>query len=118
MTNNLTVKDPESAPAFDYTLSFTRLQPIQDPIDPVRVKVMLTGKVLVNYHVYHVPILPCVTDFAGVPEIEIPISNSQVDLLPTMASLLQAGVIPCDHQGYYYNNLPISNLIFLPLLNN
>ncbi len=118
VTNNLIDEDPASAPDFDYTLSFTRTQPINDPIDPMRVKVMLTGSVLVNYHTYHVPILPCVTDFADVPEIEIPQSNTPVDLLPTVTSLVQAGVTTCDHMGYYYNNVPTPNLIFFPMVVN
>jgi uncharacterized protein YlzI (FlbEa/FlbD family) len=115
VTTNLPQGNPESGLPLDYSLSFHQVQPLAAPVEPVEVKVMLTGKVSINWHNYYVPLLPCVTDFASIPALEIPISATPVDLQPAVGALLQGTNAPCDHQAYTFNNVPPPpELIFLP----
>ena len=117
VTDNLPGGDPTNGQALDYTLRFTRTQPLGDPIAPINVKTMLAGKVLVNRHNYYVPLLPCVSDFSAIPELEIPVSGTPVNLQPAVGALLQGGNAACDHQGYYFNNVPPPPpTIYLPLV--
>lgn len=111
--------DPNTAPEFSYAVTFTRTQPIADPIDPMLVKIMLTGKVSINGYTYYVPLLPCVTDFASLPTLEIPQSAAPADLQPAVGDLIRqgGGSEVCDHQAYYFNNVPPPLLkVFLPTL--
>jgi hypothetical protein len=65
------------------------------------------------------PMLPCTTDFATIPALEVPLSQNQVDLLPSIeAALQQNPPTPCDHQGYYYDGAPPPHppSIYLPLV--
>jgi hypothetical protein len=111
--------DPDSAPQFSYALSFTRTVPFGEPIDPLQVKAMLTGKAIINEHRYYVPLLPCATDFASLPALEIPQSANPVNLQTAVGDLIrQGGSVGCDHQGYYFNNVPPPPLkVYLALLN-
>lgn len=111
--------DPNTAPEFSYAVTFTRTQPISDTVAPMLVKIMLTGKVIVNGHTYYVPLMPCVTDFAGIPTLEIPQSGAPVDLQPAVGDLIQqgGGAEVHDHQAYYFNNVPPPpNRLFLPII--
>jgi hypothetical protein len=111
--------DPELGLPITYTVSFTRVQPIGDPIDPVLIKAMLAGKVTVNEHHYYVPMLPCVTDFAAIPAIEIPQAAAPVDLQPAVGDLIRNGGpnVVCDHEAYIFNNVPPPPLkVHLPLI--
>jgi hypothetical protein len=101
-----------------YTLVFTQTQPIADPIDPVELKVMLTGKATINEHDYYVPILPCVNNFAAIPALEIPQSTTPVNLQTAVGDLIrQGGNITCDHVAYYFENVPPPPLkTYLPLI--
>jgi hypothetical protein len=115
VTNNLPEGNPSTAPEFSYSLSFTRTQPITSPIQPMNIKMMLAGKVTVRGHNYYVPTLPCVTDFASIPALGVPQSNTLVNLQPAVGALLQQGNAVCDHEGYYFDNVPPPpHLLYLP----
>lgn len=116
VANTLPPGSPQNGTPITYTLSFKQVQPIADPIDPVSVKVLLAGKVTINGHHYYVPILPCVTDFAGIPAIEIPQSNTPVNLESTVGNLIRQGEdFLCDHDAYYFANVPPPpQQVFLP----
>lgn len=118
VANELPPGDPQAGLMITYTLGFKQVQPIDIPIEPVSVKVLLTGKVVVNGHNYYVPILPCVADFAGIPAIEIPQSNIPVNLEATVGDLIrQGGNLACDHQAYFFDNVPPPPLkVFMPAL--
>ena len=119
VTRNLPAVDPSLAPELTYSLTFTRTQPIGIPIPPMHIKAMLAGKVIINSHAYYVPTLPCRTDFAGIPPIEIPQSATSVDLQPAIGNLIrQAASSPaCDHQAYFFNNIPPpAESLFLPII--
>ena len=118
VTDTLPGGDPNAAPEFSYSLSFTQVQPIGDPIDPLNVKIMLAGKVIVNEYNYYVPLLPCVTDFASIPALEIPQSGVPVDLQPAVGDLIGlGGSVVCDHQAYYFDNVPPPPLkVYLPII--
>jgi hypothetical protein len=110
--------DPNSGPEFAYSLGFKRVQPLSDPVLPMQVKLMLAGKVIINEHTYYVPMLPCVADFASIPALELPQSVMPVDLQPTVGDLIrQGGQVGCDHQAYYFDNVPLPPLkVFMPLI--
>lgn len=40
-------------------------------LEPVSSKMMLAGKVTINQHDYYVPLVPCVTNFASVPGLNV-----------------------------------------------
>lgn len=110
--------DPNLAPEFTYALAFTRTQDISLPIDPVTVKIMLAGKAVVNGYTYYVPLVPCVSDFALIPSLEIPQSLTPVDLEPAIGDLIAlGGEVVCDHKAYFYPFDPILPLsVYLPVI--
>jgi len=118
VTDNLPEGHPNTAPEFSYALTFTRTQPISAPIDPVSVKIMLAGKVVINEHTYYVPLLPCVNDFASIPSLEIPQSDTSVDLQPAIGDLIAlGGNVVCENHAYYFDNVPPPPLkIYLPVI--
>jgi hypothetical protein len=109
--------DPNLAPEFSYTLTFSQTQPISQPDNPVPVKALLAGKATINGHDYYVPIYPCVSDFASLPVIEIPVSGTPVDLQPALGDLISMGGSPeCDHEAYVFTNVPPPPMnVFLPV---
>lgn len=89
------------ADPFDFSLQFEIPQ-----LAPVDVKAMYTGKVELEGQTFYFPMLPCVTDFASIPAIQIPVSNDPADLMVQIDSLLSATGNPgCDSQAYNYNAL-------------
>jgi len=118
VTDNLVPGDPTAGPVFTYTLQFSQFQPIADPIQPVEVKALLTGKVTINEHNYFVPILPCATSFADIPALQIPQSTTPLSLQTAVGDLIRQGSnITCDHVGYFFDNVPPPPLkTYLPLV--
>lgn len=57
-------------------------------LSSVDVKAMFAGKVEVGGQTFYAPLLPCVTDFANVPALTIPVSPTQVDLMSQVLSIL------------------------------
>jgi hypothetical protein len=108
--------DPEAGLTLSYTLSYSREVPAFPPPGPQTVKLMLTGKAVVNGHSYYVPLLPCETDFANLPPLELPASGSPQNLQPALGAWLEAHpMAPCDHEAYYFNNAPPPPIrVFLP----
>jgi hypothetical protein len=103
ITAGLTPGDPASGPVFTYTLQFSQMQPIADPVAPVEVKALLTGKAVVDGLTYYVPLLPCTANFANIPALEIPQSDTPLNLQTAVGDLIRQGDnVACDHQGYYY----------------
>lgn len=115
-TASLPSGDPQNGPQYDLSLQFKRVKPISAPVEPIMVKMMLTGKVVINEHVFYVPILPCVTDFADIPALEIPQSDNPVDLVSAVGNLIATGSsVTCNHKGYFFNNVPSPpSKVFLP----
>ncbi|MGD2026210.1 MAG: hypothetical protein PVI99_00220 [Anaerolineales bacterium] len=76
-------------------------------LSPVEVKPMYTGRVEVGGETFYVPLLPCVTDFAAVPAITIPVDPGfQVDLMPQILdSIFQGAVEGCNGQVYDFTGL-------------
>jgi hypothetical protein len=66
----------------------------------VDVKAMFTGKVEVGGHTYYPPMLPCTTDFASVPTIQIPVSGTPVNLLTPLIGTLRQNDPGCTGQVY------------------
>ena len=119
VSDNLPPGDPDDGPEFAYSLIFTHTQPIANPIEPMEVKVMLAGKVIINEHNYYVPLVQCVTNFASIPALVIPESNTPVDLQPAVGDLVRGGggQVVCDHQAYYFINVPPPpKKVFLPVV--
>ncbi|MDJ0656482.1 MAG: hypothetical protein QNJ40_20145 [Xanthomonadales bacterium] len=85
---------------FDFTMQFDAT-----PGQPVMVKPMLTASVDVQGTRYYLPMLPCVTDFAQVPEMEIPVGTFFQDLrLPAVGLFTQPGNLTCDEVVYDFEN--------------
>jgi hypothetical protein len=72
-------------------------------LGPVLVKPMFTLAVEAGGVTYYPPMLPCVTDFADVPTIELPLraDGSLVSLVPQLATALTGGdPLVCDGTVY------------------
>jgi hypothetical protein len=88
------------------------------PIEPLALKAMLTGKVVVRGHSYYVPLLPCVRDFASVPSITIPVSETDVSLIPDLRALWSSST-RCFGETYDFSNAPPPDQqVFLPVILN
>ena len=80
---------PQNAPFGTYTLK------LQFSGTANSIKVVFAGKVTVGAQDYYVPIFPCVTDFANVPAISVPLSN--------LAGLIQLFLNTQGCNGKNYN---------------
>lgn len=112
---------PSTGPEFDLSLRFHRFQPIDQPVMPEPVKAMFAAKVVVNGHSYYAPLLPCVTSFASIPAVQIPLSTAPQNLMPAILAALQSlSQAECDHTAYTYNSVPpeITSRLNLPLIYN
>jgi hypothetical protein len=118
VASTITATNPISGPHFDFALSFAQRQPISQTVKPVSVKAMLTAKVVSRGHVYYAPLFPCVTSFADIPSMTLPITTALVNLQPSIGDLIQLGnILPCDHESYDYSNTPPPPFrIYLPLV--
>ena len=64
-------------------------------------KAMFTGKVQGTGQTFYPPMLPCITTFANVPTITLPVGN-EASLLPRIASLFSQG-LGCNNAVYDYS---------------
>jgi hypothetical protein len=73
---------------------------------PMKVKAMFAAKAEVGGQAYYLPTFPCVTDFASIPEIEIPAGmpgGPQPDLLMAVSAAIAAGGgQPCNDVVYSF----------------
>jgi hypothetical protein len=54
-----------------------------------------------------VRLLPCVRSFASIPSVAIPVSDTLVDLQPTLGDLVRMGQAqPCVNKLYDYSGAP------------
>jgi hypothetical protein len=100
----------------NYSLSYHRVLP-PGPVQPAKIKAMLAGLVVAQHQTYYIPLLPCVTDFAQVPEITLPQSDTPQDLEMTLGNFIR------NHEAGGCNNvthdfsaaLPPAGLVFVPV---
>jgi hypothetical protein len=88
---------------FDFNVAFEL-----PSLSPVEVKAMYTGKVTVNGQTFFPPMLPCVTDFADVPAITLPVSQDPVNsnLMPQILAILdQYATLACNGVVYDYTSI-------------
>lgn len=87
---------------FDFNFEFEFPRPAGADPEPLAVKAMYAGKVEVSGQTFYPPMLPCVTDFADVPAITIPVASSGDDnLMPQILDhLFQNPSLPCDNVVY------------------
>jgi hypothetical protein len=86
---------------FDFNFEF-ELPTLSD----VDVKAMFAGRVEVGGQTFYVPLLPCVTDFASVPAVTIPVTPAPVNLMNQILDLIFQGAAPaCDGQVYDFTAL-------------
>jgi hypothetical protein len=109
--------DPNQGMDLSFSLSYHRLIP-PGPIPPTTIRPMVAGTVVIQHQTYYIPLLPCVTDFADVPPITLPESDTPQDLEMTLGDLIRnhdAG--PCDHVVHDFSGaLPPPGLVFMPLV--
>ncbi len=116
VTSGLTQTNPSSGLPIGYAISFTQQQPVTQAVEPVSLKAMFTGRVVAKGHVYYAPMLPCVTNFASVPSVTIPITTTPVNLQMSIGDVL-AQAAPCVNQYYDYTNAPPPDrYLYLPLI--
>ena len=105
----LPVGDPEVGLPISYTLAYERLLPANPPIGPQTLKLVLAGRVDLRGQKYYLPLLPCVTDFADVPAITLPVAGTPQNLMPALGNLLAANPdAACDNQVYFFPHLPLA----------
>lgn len=85
-----------SLPADGTTFSFY-LEFELPALAAVDVKPMFAGKVEVDGDTFYPPLLPCLTNFADVPAVTIPVSDNPQTLIFQIADLID---VPCDNQVY------------------
>ena len=102
---------PPGGSDFDFALSFD----VGDPANLV-VKPMLTARVDDGGTSYYVPTLPCVTDFAQVPELQVPLGVQFQDLRLTIAGLIAGNPqLACDQVVYDFVGGPPAPKLFVPV---
>ena len=120
VTSAITETDPANGPHFDLALSFAQRRPISQAVEPVNVKAMLTAKVVTRGHTYYAPVFPCVTSFADIPTVTIPITNTPVNLQADIGDVIRLGQVePCDHVYYDYSSAPppsFDHFVYLPIV--
>jgi hypothetical protein len=96
---------------FDFDLEFQVAT-----LESVAIKAMYTGKIVVNGQVYYPPLLPCVTSFAGVPEVTAPEASTNFMLQQQIIGALRRGeVAACTGTVYDFsdgNDLPAT--LYIP----
>jgi hypothetical protein len=109
--------DPGQGTDLDFSLSFNWLVP-HSLHPPLTIKPMVAGLVTAQHQRFYIPLLPCVTDFADVPAITIPQSDTPQHLEVTLGDLIRnhdAG--PCDHAVHDFSAaVPPPGLVFAPLV--
>lgn len=86
---------PPGGQQFDYELNF------QVPQLPLVVKPMFTARADVGNDRYYLPVFPCVTDFAEIPEVQVPGASSPQNLRDALAPIVNAaGGLACDGTVY------------------
>jgi hypothetical protein len=118
LLSTITTTNPISGPHFDFALSFAQRQPISQTVEPVNVKAMLTAKVMSRGHTYYAPLFPCVTSFASIPSMTLPLTATLVNLQTGIGDVIRLGnALPCDHKYYDYSNTPPpDHLVYLPII--
>ncbi len=116
VTSGLTQTNPANGLPVSYAISFTQQQPVTQTVEPVNIKAMFTGRIVANGHVYYAPLLPCTTNFANIPSLTIPVTDTLVNLQPSIGALL-GQVAPCNHATYDYTFAPPpEHRMYLPLM--
>ena len=89
---------PATNQVYDYALQFS----MPPGTTSVPAKVMFAGKVVANGQTYYPPFIPCETDFARIPQLQLPVINqfTNVNLSPL------AGVRGCQGTRYLYGADP------------
>lgn len=119
IVSTITATDPISGPHFDFALSFEQRQPITQTVEPVNIKAMLTAKVVSRGYIYYAPLFPCVTSFADIPSMTLPLTDVFVNLQTGIGDLIRLGsVLPCNNKTYDYTNTPPPPQfrVYLPLV--
>ena len=109
--------DPDQGPDLSFSLSYHRLLP-PGPPQPATIKAMTAGVVIAQYQKYYIPLLPCVTDFADVPPITLPESDTPQNLEMALGDLIRNHeASPCNHVVHDFSGaLPPPGLLFAPLV--
>ena len=106
VATSLPVADPQNGTPFDFAFRF---DPAGAP--SVAVKAMLTGRIVVGGETFYIPLFPCVTDFASIPALQIPLTPGQMNLVPALLALItqlsQSGNLVCNGQPYDFTSVPV-----------
>lgn len=98
--------DARDGPTFGFTLSFNLPEP-----RPLQVKPMFTAHVMEEGRDYYPPLLPCVTDFAQVPPLDIPVDFTGQDITDAVVDLARANApLACQDRVYSFATGPVTRL--------
>ena len=93
----ITATDAREGHQFNFTLHF------RSATFPIPVKTMFTVRFDDGPNTYYVPMLPCTTSFANVPELTIGFTTSEQDVLDALGMYESAG---CDGEVYEFATTP------------
>ncbi len=75
-------------------------------LEAVQIKAMYTAKVQIGRQTFLPPMLPCVTDFAEIPALTIPVSATPANLLaPLVDGLRQDPGMGCNTKVYNFTTV-------------
>lgn len=95
------------APGFDFAVSFR-----VPNTPPVVVKPMLTVRVDIAGRTFFVPQVPCVTDFAAVPEVTMPGPVVDLDFTSTILTAFD-GVTGCQGEFFDFTGVGLAHFDYL-----
>jgi hypothetical protein len=98
--DSITATDPEDGHEFDFTLQFS------NSTLPIPVKSMFTIRVDAPDATYYLPMLPCTTNFAEVPEMSISFASAMTAEDDIQAMIDTYADMACDGQVYDLRTSP------------
>jgi hypothetical protein len=82
-----------AGPSIRYTLRSLRPLGPNQQSHPIQVKGLYAGRIDIRGQRFYLPTFPCVTSFANVPAVTIPVSNGFAGLDSLITSLVTAGAV-------------------------
>jgi hypothetical protein len=106
---------PTNGLPITYSVQYVHNLPITQSVPIQTVKLMLAGRVDFFGNKYYVPLLPCVTDFALVPAVTLPLSATPQDMQPALGGLSGQG---CNGTAYFFQPEPptLDQKVYLPVI--
>jgi len=92
--------DPSLGPLFDFDVALS-WQQATAPGPTIPIKAMFAGRVDAGGETFYPPLLPCVTDFADVPPLNIPVGGPNNIIFDLLFHFLNNSDVACDGTTEY-----------------